>query len=200
MIRKIMASQFKKPSGLFGIFSSNVMVKGNINKYDKLIIDLDLQPDDKLLEIGYGPGVGIYKIAQTCTSCTVHGIDFSPLMYKMATKYNKQFIDKGTMQLQNGDFLKTSVLGADYDKIFCINVVYFWNELKEPFEKIFSLLKNGGTFYIYMAGRDALIKMKAPDSVFNKYGIDQIVEALTLSGFTSIKHAFDKGYYINARK
>ncbi len=89
MFKKFIAIQFKKPSGLFGMFSSNVMIKGNKAKYEKLIKDLNLQPRDKLLEIGYGPGVGINMIAIACPSCTIHGIDFSNLMYKRASKYNK---------------------------------------------------------------------------------------------------------------
>ena len=200
MFRNFIASQFKKPTGLFGIFTSNVMVKSNNSKYDKLIKDLDIQPGDKLLEIGYGPGIGINMIAETCSTCTIHGIDFSPLMYKRASKYNKSFIDKGNMLLQYGDFLSTTIVSNDYDKIFCLNVVYFWDELKEPFEKVLSLLKKGGAFHIYMADRSTLMEKKAPDSVFNKYSIEQIVEALKLVGFAEIEHYCEKGLYIKAKK
>ncbi|HEY8782836.1 MAG TPA: class I SAM-dependent methyltransferase [Mucilaginibacter sp.] len=198
MFRNFIASQFKKPTGLFGIFTSNIMIKGNKSKYDKLIKDLGTQPGDKLLEIGYGPGVGINMIAETYPTCTIHGIDFSPLMYKRASRYNKPYIDKGSMLLQQGDFLKTIITGNDYDKIFCLNVVYFWDDLAGPFEKVFSLLKKGGAFHIYMADRNAL--MKAPDSVFNKYSIEQIAGALKLAGFTEVEHYADKGYYIKAKK
>jgi cyclopropane fatty-acyl-phospholipid synthase-like methyltransferase len=198
MFKKFIAAQFKKPSGLFGMFSSNVMIKGNKANYEKLIRDLDLQPGDKLLEIGYGPGVGINMIAKACTSCTIHGIDFSTLMYRKARKYNKQYLDNNTMLLQYGDFLKTAAVSNEYDKIFCLNVVYFWNELQEPFRKVLSLLKAGGAFHIYMANRDAL--EKAPDTVFNKYSIEQVVEALQSVGFENVAHYAEKGYYIKAKK
>src|SRR5215218_4924397 len=124
MLREFIASQFKKPTGLLGIFSSNLMVKNNQKNYDRLIRDLDLQPQDKVLEIGYGPGIGIQMIAERCSTCTIHGIDFSKLMYKKACKYNKQYIDAGRVQLQHGDFLKVPVGHNNYDKIFCLNVVY----------------------------------------------------------------------------
>ncbi|MEP6949235.1 MAG: hypothetical protein ABI863_08180 [Ginsengibacter sp.] len=57
MIKKIIVSQFKKPTGLFGIFTSNLMIKGNRGNYDSLIKDLNIKPNDKILEIGYGPGI-----------------------------------------------------------------------------------------------------------------------------------------------
>jgi len=198
MFKNFIATQFKKPSGLFGMFSSNIMIKGNKTKYEKLIKDLSLQPGDKLLEIGYGPGVGLRMIAKACTSCIIHGIDFSKLMYKRAAKYNKQYLDSNTMLLQYGDFLKTPVASNEYDKIFCLNVVYFWNELHEPFKKVLSLLKASGAFYIYMVNRDAL--KKAPDTIFNKYSVEQVIETLKSVGFGNVEHSSEKGYYIKAKK
>jgi cyclopropane fatty-acyl-phospholipid synthase-like methyltransferase len=200
MIQKFIASQFKKPKGLFGIFTSNMMVKNNQKNYDKIIKDLDLQANDKLLEIGYGPGIGIQMIAELCPDCIIHGIDFSKLMYKTASKYNKPFIDTGRVHLQYGDFLKSSVLDNNYDKVFCLNVVYFWDELNSPFEKVLSLLKKGGAFHIYMADKNTLIEKKAPDSVFNKYSIEQVKETLKATGFENVEHHVEKGLYIKAKK
>lgn len=200
MLRKFIASQFKKPSILFGRFASNIMIKNNQKNYDRLIKELDTHPHEKLLEIGYGPGVGIEMVAKACSSCIVHGIDFSQLMYKQASEYNKSFINSGIVQLQYGDFLKTPVISNNYDKIFCLNVIYFWNELRSPFEKVFSLLKEGGAFHIYMANKDVLIKMKAPDSVFNKYSIEQVTEALKSVGLKNVEYFSEKGIYIKARK
>lgn len=201
MLRAFIASQFKKPTGLFGIFSANRMVKINQGNYDRLISDLELQPQDKILEIGYGPGIGIRMIAEQCTTCTIHGIDFSGLMHKRASNYNKSHIDEGRVQLQHGDFLTAAVVINDYDKIFCLNVVYFWNELNSPFTKVYSLLKEGGWFHIYMADKNSLVKMNTPDSVFNKYSIEQVEEALKQTGFTVVEHTKEKnGHYIKAGK
>ncbi|MGE5521954.1 MAG: class I SAM-dependent methyltransferase [Candidatus Dadabacteria bacterium] len=200
MLRAFIASQFKKPTGLFGIFSSSVMIKNNRKNYDRLIMDLDLQPQDKLLEIGYGPGVGIRMIAEQCSTCTIHGIDFSGLMYKKAARYNRQYIEEGRVQLQYGDFLKFTVVPNEYDKIFCLNVVYFWNELKLPFNKVFSLLKRGGSFHIYMADAATLEEKKAPDSVFNKHTIEQVVTTLKEAGFEKVEHYPQGGFYIKATK
>jgi hypothetical protein len=69
-------------------------------------------------------------------------------MYKRARKYNKAYIDSGWVELQHGDFLNVPVLHNDYGKIFCLNVVYFWNELKGPFEKVFSCLKRRFISYV----------------------------------------------------
>ena len=136
MLKKIIGWQFKKPSGLFGIFTSNLMIKENMSRYDMLIKDLDIQPHDRILEIGYGPGVGIELIAEKCNSCIVHGIDFAKLMYDRATKRNKKYIENNKVLLKLGDILDARIEKHAYHKIFCVNVVYFWDDLQKPFEKI----------------------------------------------------------------
>ncbi len=59
MFRIIISSQFKRPSGLLGAFTSNIMIKGNRRNYDVLLKNMNVQANDKILEIGYGPGIGI---------------------------------------------------------------------------------------------------------------------------------------------
>ena len=200
MFKKFIGSQFKKPTGLFGLFTSNLMIKGNRGKYESVINDLNIQSNDRILEIGYGPGLGINLIAERCNSCTIHGIDFSGLMYKRATRLNKKYIDDKKATLLLGDFLTMKIGTDEYDKIFCLNVVYFWDELQQPFAKINSLLKKGGMFCFYMAHRDFLIKKKAPDTIFNKYSLEQVTHALGQAGFSKIDHYSDQGYYIKATR
>lgn len=199
MFEKI-ANQFRKPSGFWGRIVSGLMIKGNRHAYDTLLKDMNVQPGEKLLEIGYGPGIGIQLIADA-VKCNIYGVDFSELMYKKASKKNKSYIAKGQVELLYGDFVETPIHVDGLDKVFCLNVVYFWKDLNPPFLKIKSLLKDGGAFYFYMAKREDLSKLKfTDDSVFNKYTIEEVTEALKLAGFRSIEHHFNLGYFVKAVK
>lgn len=200
MIKKLIASQFKKPGGLFGNFYSNLMAKGNRRNYDELMNELNIQPNDKILEIGYGPGIGIRLIIEKCNSCLIHGIDFSELMFRKASELNRQSILDKKVKLFLGDFLSFSIESNYYDKVFCLNVIYFWDKLHTPFQKIKSALNNNGIFCFYMAHKDYLIKTRFPDSIFNKYSIEEVVSALYEAGFSKVEYKFDKGYYVQAQK
>jgi SAM-dependent methyltransferase len=200
IFRKI-GMQFKKPNGALGKFISNLMILGNRSAYENLIKYLDIKPNDKILEIGYGPGVGISLLSKRYESCEIFGIDFSELMFKRAASRNSRFINNNRVHLLFGDFVETEINTEKFDKIFCVNVVYFWDDLQKPFEKVKSLLKDDGIFCLYMAGKDELNKARfTKDGIFNKYSIGQIVNALKLSGFHEIDHNFRKGYYIKAKK
>ncbi len=199
MFEKI-AKQFRKPSGFWGKVVSGLMIKGNRPAYDTLLRDMDIQSGEKVLEIGYGPGIGIHLLA-TAVNCQIYGVDFSELMHRKASKRNKKVIASGNVKLLYGDFEKTPINTDGFDKIFCLNVVYFWEDLIFPFVKIRSLLKDEGAFYFYMAKKEDLSKLKfTDDSVFNKYTIEEVTDALNAAGFRSVDHHFDMGYFVKAMK
>ena len=197
---RFIGNQFRKPTGFFGKIVSRLMIKGNSPEYDKIIPVLEVNQEDNLLEIGYGHGVGIDRIASKY-NCKISGIDFSELMFREASKRNKKHLDNKKVTLYLGDFLSSEIILNQYDTVFCLNVVYFWDKLDEPFIKIWRVLKEGGLFCMFMAHRDDLTKVKfAKDGIFNKFSIEQVIDHLKLAGFDSISYKFDGGYYITCRK
>lgn len=195
------AMQFRKPTGFFGSVVARIMVKGNRPIYETLLKYMNVETGDKLLEIGYGPGVGIGLIMERYNPGVIYGIDFSELMCAGAAVRNKKYIESGKVKLTFGDFITAEVKEKEFDKIYFTNVVYFWNSLKEPFEKLHLLLKNGGTVFFYMAGAEYLKNKKMTGTeIFNKYSIEGISEALKLAGFKDVEYFFEKGYYIKAVK
>jgi len=196
-----MAEQLRKPAGFFGRIISNMLEKGNKPLYDKLIDYMAVQPGERLFEIGYGPGVGINLIMNKFDSCTIHGIDFSELMTIKAKQKNLKFINDNKVLLEFGDFLDADIKTGGFDKVYFANVIYFWDDIQKPFIKIYSLLRNGGSLFFYMAGKEYLEKHKHTNNdIFNKYAIEQVAETLKTAGFKNIDWSFDKGYYIKAVK
>jgi ubiquinone/menaquinone biosynthesis C-methylase UbiE len=200
ILRKI-GSQFKKPTGTLGKLISNLMIIGNRSAYKTLIKELTPYSNGKILEIGYGPGIGIALISKKFESCDIYGIDFSELMLRRATNRNRQLIINNRVHLILGDFIEAEINTSGFNVIYCINVVYFWDDLHKPFERIRSLLKNDGLFCFYMASREDLDKIKfAKNDIFNKYSIEQITEALKSAGFGKVEYYFKNGFYIKAIK
>lgn len=201
VIHRKIGMQFKKPTGFPGKIVSILMSKGNRPAYERMIKDLTINSNDKILEIGFGPGIGIHLILKRFETTDIYGIDFSELMYRRATKRYEKLIENNRVHLLFGDFVETEISASGFDKIFCINVIYFWDNLQKPFEKIKSLLKNDGIFCCYMESKDDLSKVKfTKDDIFNKRSIEQVTKALKSAGFKETEYYFKKGYYIKAKK
>jgi len=196
-----MSQQLRKPAGFLGKITARLMEKGNSNIYEQLFKEMNIRDGELLLEIGYGPGYGIDEIVKRFNACVIYGIDFSELMFKSASQRHKGNIDKGRIKLFYGDAAGTELEKKDFDKVYFTNVVYFWDDLKKPFNNLYNHLKDGGELHFYMAGREFLEKHAfTKDELFNKYTIEQIEEALKLSGFKSVEWKFEQGYYIKAIK
>lgn len=191
--------QLRKPSGLFGRMVSIMMNMRNREFYKKIIPELEIKSGDKIYEIGYWPGLGINLIARDRVDCSINGIDFSELMYHNASNRNKKFIDKGIIGLTYGDFLILEDEKERYDKIFCVNVIYFWSDWTRVFEKIYSMLKDQGIYCIFMTPKTEFEKLKFAKD-FNKYSIERVESELKKAGFKDVKYKLDTGYYIKSRK
>ncbi|HEY1405971.1 MAG TPA: class I SAM-dependent methyltransferase [Spirochaetota bacterium] len=204
-MKKIIAYQLRKPSGILGYYISHLMKKGNMPAYHMLIDQMKLKGNESLFEIGYGPGEGIHYLMSN-TGCTVDGIDFSSLMHSRALKRNKKFVGQNRVHLDYGDFNEFKSGKKKYDRVFLSNVIYFWDDIRTPVSLIHHMLKKGGKICIYMADKSELEQMSiTATAVFNKHSLNDVVKILTQTGFTKISTAhgemhLSKSHFITARK
>ncbi|HEY3372056.1 MAG TPA: class I SAM-dependent methyltransferase [Prolixibacteraceae bacterium] len=198
-----LGEQLRKPSGAFGQLVSKMMDARNREFYENIIRDLDLQAGDKIFEIGFGTGLGIELIANHPSvlgvGCSIDGIDLSELMVQNATKRNQMLIDQGLVHLQCGDFFTAVFDDESYDKIFCVNVIYFWSNLYKIFKKIHSMLNQDGLFCLFMIPDKEIAHQRFAEEFF-KHPIGKVESELEKAGFKNIEYRLDKGYYIKAKK
>jgi ubiquinone/menaquinone biosynthesis C-methylase UbiE len=198
MFKRLIAINFRKPSGLFGRYIIKFLKKNQI-EYDEMDSLLRLQKDDIVLEIGYGLGKGIYDYSKKY-DCTFHGIDFSRLMYSKALKLNHEKIKRGKVILQHADFDNYSIENDTFHCIYFLNVIYFWDEIHSRLKKIFSLLKQNGKVIIFMADAEYFkdIKQPAGETIFYLHSIDYVVKEMAKIGFKTIEtieHTKEKKCY-----
>lgn len=60
---------------------------------------MDVQPSDRVLEIGFGPGIAVREIARRATRGQVVGIDRSAVMCAQAARRNAAAIRAGRVSL-----------------------------------------------------------------------------------------------------
>jgi SAM-dependent methyltransferase len=205
MFKKLIAKQFRKPSGLLGHYAANFMKKNNQNRIVYVCDLVNPQDNDSILEIGCGAGYAIQLLSDKNSLCTIDAIDFSAMMIQKAKKINLKQINTNRVRLFRGNFSDYIFKNA-YSKVFAINVIYFWKDLVSEFSKVYSILKEGGQLILYMSGPEHLRKIPfAVDEVFNKHTIGQVENDLSQAGFKNItyekvqKEGFDS-FYICALK
>lgn len=204
-MKSLLARQFRKPEGVLGSIISRLMAVGNRGAYAGIVKIMDLRGGESIFEIGYGPGDGIRTILSS-TDCSFRGMDFSPLMHSRAVKRNHTYVESGRAVFECGDFLDFKPGKAKYDRVFFINVIYFWKDIRKPIRKIYGMLSKGGLICFYMAdGADLEKSGITATDVFNKHALPAVKKELMAAGFGKVKvvsekHNAFRGHFISAVK
>jgi SAM-dependent methyltransferase len=112
-------------------------------------------PDDRLLEIGCGPGVAVSAVCERLAGGRITAIDRSATAIRRATARNAGHVAAGRVVLQTAalETLHPENLPegpGGYDKVFAMNVNLFW--VRTPtreLELIRTLLEPRGALFLF---------------------------------------------------
>jgi ubiquinone/menaquinone biosynthesis C-methylase UbiE len=105
---------------------------------------LDVQPTDRVLEIGFGPGVAIAEFAGRATRGHVFGIDHSQAMVRHAARRNAAAVRAHRVHLTHASVEQLPSFGDPLDAILAVNSVGFWPDPVERLRELRRLLRPAG--------------------------------------------------------
>jgi SAM-dependent methyltransferase len=154
-VRSAVVRQFGKPSGLLGAIAGLVMrVRPSNRERGQRTLDLlDIRPEDRVLEVGFGPGLAIERAAALASRGKVVGIDHSKLMLRQAARRNARAIDAGRVELLLGSAERLPAFPMRFDKAFAINVYMFWGDPGAVLRGLRGALKPGGALALTLQPR-----------------------------------------------
>ncbi len=145
---KSIQHQFHHPRGLTGRIVGAVMAIENRERITWAIQKMNIQPQDDVLEIGFGPGLGIQQALEYATRGFVAGVDISDVMVKQATTRNKQAKSAGNMDLRKGSAENIPFPDNSFSIVYAINSYHHWDDETRAFQEIRRVLKAGGRLVI----------------------------------------------------
>jgi ubiquinone/menaquinone biosynthesis C-methylase UbiE len=154
-LKRFLRMQFGHPEGLCGHLAGLMMARtpSNMERISWTLSLLDLKPNDRILEIGFGPGISIELLAKLITRGLIVGIDHSEVMVRQARRRNANAIRKGGVTLLVGSASDLPAFTGPFDKIFTINSIHFWNRPIDCLKKLHGLLKPGGVIAVTIQPR-----------------------------------------------
>ena len=184
MIGRFIANQFRTPSGLLGRLIGNGMARSNEPEARWTIDLLNIQPDTRVLEIGFGPGVAIQYAAQQAVQGHVSGIDYSETMVQVARKRNASAIRNGLVDLTHGNVSSLPYMDESFDRVFTIHCIYFWAEPAAYLRELRRVLRANGVLAITIQPIDKWPSNRTPPAdVFKLYRADEVTQLVADAGF-----------------
>jgi len=137
-------AQFAHPEGWLGRLVGVILAMKNRERNAWTLSLLDIQPNDQVLEIGFGPGQAIQEVAKLTPNGAVAGIDLSAVMVEQASKRNAATIRSGRVHLQQGAESPLPFDANKFNKVFAVNSMQFWSNRMAGLQEVMRVLKPGG--------------------------------------------------------
>jgi ubiquinone/menaquinone biosynthesis C-methylase UbiE len=135
---------------------------------------LEVRPDDKVLEVGFGPGTGIEFLARAALRGFVAGVDPSKEMVAQASARNAEAIANGRVDLRLGSAESLPFAANTFDKTMAINSLQIWPDAIAGLREISRVLRSGGEIALGFT----------PHSGRQKAGISELLAA---AGFSNVR-------------
>jgi SAM-dependent methyltransferase len=120
----------------------------NVRRNRWVVSLLDVQPSDRILEVGIGPGVAVAALTDRARNGVVFGVDHSDVMVRIARRRNAAAIRAGRVDLRLAAADALPDFGAPLDKVVAVNSMGFWPEPVARLKELRGLLHAGGTIAI----------------------------------------------------
>ena len=177
-------AQFGRPTGFWGRAAGLVMAHRSSNRTRNswVVSLLDVQPDERVLEIGYGPGLAILELSRIAHHGRVCGIDHSDVMLRQARKRNAEGIRHGVVDLRLASVDGLPAFDEPFDKVLAVNALLFWTEPDARLEQLRRLLRPGGLIALAHQPRGP----GATDEASAAEG-QEMAAALARAGFSDVR-------------
>jgi len=137
---------------------------------------LAVQPADRLLEIGGGPGLAASLICERLEGGRLLLIDRSETAIKRSRHWNQKHVASGRLTLETVDIADFDPGPTRFDKVFGVNVNVFWARLAtDELARIRRALDHDGRL---------LLLYETPSAARARHAVGRVVDALQANGFT----------------
>ena len=177
-------AQFGRPTGLPGRIAGWIMAHRSSNRRRNAwaVSLLDVQREDRVLEIGFGPGIAITELSARAPEGYVCGLDHSAVMVQQAAGRNAEAVRRGQVDLRLGSVDELPDFDAPFDKVLAVNVALFWDRPVELLGNLRRVLRMGGRIALAFQPRGP----GATDEAARTTG-RQLIAALREAGFSQVR-------------
>jgi SAM-dependent methyltransferase len=171
----------RQPARYSGRLADCLLSSKSKQRSDWTIEQLNIQPYQHILEVGYGAGHILQEVAHRLKVGFLAGIDPSIPMYQQAYRRNKKFIQQQLLQLHIGDLHELSYPPHYFHSIYGSDPYFFREEPQLEFMRLSNLLKSRGKLVMVFQPREA-----RKEALIQQAG-ERIREDYQAAGLTDIR-------------
>ena len=187
-LRRALAAQLGNPRGPFGRLVVRLLNRRNQNMNAKGAEALRLGPGDRLLDLGFGGGVGIRALLAAGAE-HVTGSELSADMVARGRRAFAQDIAAGRVALVEGALPSLPFGDGAFDAAITANTIYFWPDTTAGMRELRRVLAPGGRLAIVNGRKE---DMQGPlFERFKTFDEEELGAAIRAGGFDDVEVRVD---------
>jgi SAM-dependent methyltransferase len=192
-VAKFIAAQLRQPSGFFGRHvMMHLLNRGNVPINNLALQVLRLTPEDHVLEVGFGGGDLIARMARVLIRGHVTGVDFSRDAVDVCAKRFKKLIETGMIDLHCANVEELPSDDSTFTKVCTVNTIYFWQIPLAVLAQFRRVLKENGTLVVCFTPRAVMEKRSATRHGFTLYEPEEVKALFATAGFRDVHLVFGR--------
>jgi ubiquinone/menaquinone biosynthesis C-methylase UbiE len=132
------------PAGALGWLAGHIMAWRNTAMNRLAVEVLGVGPDDRILEIGCGPGRAIAMLAARAPQGFVAGVDPSPVMLRQARRRNRRAVAEGRVALLQGAVSRLPCPDGSFTRALAVNIFHHWPDPEADLREVARVLRPAG--------------------------------------------------------
>ncbi len=168
--RTILMRMFGRPTGRLGRLGGRLMARMNARWGAWICDQLRINRSERVLEVGFGPGVIIEHLSKLAPEGHVSGVDASPEMVAQARARNSAAIRSGHVDLKVGSVERLPFADNSFDKAVAINSMQVRPDPLAGLKELWRVLRPGAVVALGFTRHSGQSK-------------DGVTEALAAAGF-----------------
>ena len=149
---------------------------------------MEIQPDDDIIEIGFGNGANIKLLLQKADKGSVTGIEISDTAMQMASKKNAKAISEGKVKLHKAAGNALPFEAGVFDKACTVATAYVIEDPGAVFKEMFRVLKPNGLAAVTFPVRENFMKFKPVGAEgFHLHELADLEKAFRDAGFVNCR-------------
>ena len=187
MLAKLLAQQLGHPSNITGKWVlAPLWNRRNRALNDVALAKLDLRPDDRVLEVGFGGGYLLGRIAAIVTEGSIAGVDMSEAMVAYSRQHSRSLVDTGRLDLRCAPAEILPFEPAQFDKACTVNSIFYWNDAPRAISELWRVLKVDGVPAICFTCKESLQSKDFVQHGLALYDADNVRAMMASTGFQGI--------------
>jgi ubiquinone/menaquinone biosynthesis C-methylase UbiE len=161
------------------------MARNHAYETDWTVAVLTVQPTDRVLEVGFGPGLAIALAARRASRGLVAGIDHSPAMVRAARRRNAAALRAGRVELRQGDVAAIPYETGGFTKAMSLHGLSYWPAPHAALRELHRVLRPGGLLALTLLPREAVpAARQQPSGLYRLYDSAEVCVLLSEAGFS----------------